>query len=53
NKQEQNKIADLFSNIDSTHAQLKRKQKSPKNGLFLQKVLNFKEKSYFLHKHLI
>ncbi|WP_308700455.1 restriction endonuclease subunit S [Mesomycoplasma hyorhinis] len=42
NKQEQNKIADLFSNIDSTHAQLKRKlnlikniQKSVLNKMFV------------------
>ncbi|WP_308701449.1 restriction endonuclease subunit S [Mesomycoplasma hyorhinis] len=54
NKQEQNKIADLFSNIDSTHAQLKRKQKSPKNGLFSLKFSTFWRKNHiFLHKHLI
>ncbi|ADM21671.1 Restriction endonuclease S subunits [Mesomycoplasma hyorhinis HUB-1] len=42
NRQEQNKIADLFSNIDSTHAQLKRKlnlikniQKSVLNKMFV------------------
>ncbi|MXR09489.1 restriction endonuclease subunit S, partial [Mycoplasma hyorhinis] len=38
NKQEQNKIADLFSNIDSTHAQLKRKQKKPKKWAFFFKI---------------
>ncbi|WP_308701356.1 restriction endonuclease subunit S [Mesomycoplasma hyorhinis] len=46
NKQEQNKIADLFSNIDSTHAQLKRKQKSPKNGLFSLKFSTFWRKNH-------
>ncbi|XWT55667.1 restriction endonuclease subunit S [Mesomycoplasma hyorhinis] len=52
--QEQDKISTFFTKVDLTHAQLKRKQKSPKNGLFSLKFSTFWRKIiFFLHKHLI
>ncbi|QJB71238.1 restriction endonuclease subunit S [Mycoplasma sp. 1654_15] len=51
---EQQKIGDLFLKVKNTHAQLKRKQKSLKNGLFSLKFSTFWRKNHiFLHKHLI
>ncbi|AFX74154.1 Type I restriction-modification system, specificity subunit S [Mesomycoplasma hyorhinis SK76] len=52
--QEQQQISSLLDKVHLTHAQLKRKQKSPKNGLFSLKFSTFWRKNHiFLHKHLI
>ncbi|WP_215744228.1 restriction endonuclease subunit S [Mesomycoplasma hyorhinis] len=54
NKDEQEQISNFLTHIDITHAQLKRKQKSPKNGLFSLRFSTFWRKNHiFLHKHLI
>ncbi|WP_308701590.1 restriction endonuclease subunit S [Mesomycoplasma hyorhinis] len=51
---EQKKISELLQNFSFTHTQLKRKQKSPKNGLFSLRFSTFWRKNHiFLHKHLI
>ncbi|WP_372237455.1 restriction endonuclease subunit S, partial [Mesomycoplasma hyorhinis] len=53
NVQEQTKIAEVFSSLNLTYAQLKRKQKSPKNGLFSLKFSTFWRKIIFFYTNIL
>ncbi|WP_215740547.1 restriction endonuclease subunit S, partial [Mesomycoplasma hyorhinis] len=50
---EQKKISELLQNFSFTHAQLKRKQKSPKNGLFSLKFSTFWRKIIFFYTNIL
>ncbi|WP_416373561.1 restriction endonuclease subunit S, partial [Mesomycoplasma hyorhinis] len=51
--QEQQQISSLLDKVHLTHAQLKRKQKSPKNGLFSLKFSTFWRKIIFFYTNIL
>ncbi|WP_308701236.1 restriction endonuclease subunit S [Mesomycoplasma hyorhinis] len=51
--QEQQQISSLLDKVHLTHAQLRRKQKSPKNGLFSLKFSTFWRKIIFFYTNIL